>query len=155
MKIRLLLVLGLAAAGLWAQPPMAQQARALEKLRRMAPEERERALQDMPPARRRMMEQRLERWNRMAPARKQRLQGSLENFRQMKPEDQEHLRGLVRKFNETMPAGKRVEGRRALTHLRKLDPEGRKKFLGSRRMKERFSDGERELLDEMAQSMPD
>ncbi len=154
MMIRILIALGVVAMGLWAQPP-AQQARALEKLRRMAPEERERALQDMPPVRRRIMEQRLDRWNRMAPARKQRLQGSFENFRQMKPEQQENLRGLVRKFNETMPTEKRVDGRRALTHLRKLDPEGRKKFLATPRMKDRFSDGERELLAEMAQNMPD
>jgi len=154
MMIRILIALGLAAMGLWAQPP-AQQARALEKLRRMAPEERERALQDMPPARRRMMEQRLDRWNRMAPARKQRLQGSFENFRQMKPEQQENLRNLARKFNETMPAEKRMDGRRALSQLRRLDPEDRKKFLESPRMKDRFSDSERELLAEMAQSMPD
>jgi hypothetical protein len=154
MKIRLLIAMGVAALGLWAQPP-GQQARALEKLRRMAPEERERALEGMPPVRRRMMEQRLERWERMAPARKQRLQGSFENFRQMKPEQQENLRGLVRKFNDTMPAGKRVDGRRALTHLRKLDPEGRKRFLESPRMKDRFSDSERDLLAEMAQNLPD
>jgi TolA-binding protein len=154
MIIRILIALVLAGMGLWAQPP-AQQGRALEKLRRMAPEERERALQDMPPARRRMMEQRLDRWNRMAPARKQRLQGSFENFRQMRPEQQENLRSLVRKFNETMPAEKRVDGRRALTHLRKLDPEARKKFLASPRMKDRFNDSERELLAEMAENMPD
>ena len=154
MMIRLLIALGLATVGLFAQPP-GPQARALEKLRRMAPEEREQALQGMPPARRRMMEQRLDRWNRMAPARKQRLQGSLDHFQQLKPEQQENLRGLVRKFNETMPTEKRVDGRRALMQLRKLDPEARKKFLASPRMKERFSDGERELLSEMAQNMPD
>lgn len=153
MMIRLLIVMSMAILGLWAQPP-APQAWALEKLRRMAPEERERALEDMPPARRRMMEQRLDRWNRMPPARKQRLQGSFENFRQMKPEQQENLRALVRKFNETMPADKRVDGRRALTRLRSLAPEARKEFLASPRMKQRFTDSERDLLDEMSQSMP-
>jgi hypothetical protein len=154
MMTRILIVLGLAAMAAWAQPAE-QQARALEKLRRMAPEERERALRDMPPVRRRVMEQRLERWNRMEPQRKQRLQGSFENFRQMKPEQQEHLRSLARKFNDTIPAEKRMDGRRALMQLRRLDPEGRKQFLASPRMKQRFNDSERELLDEMAQSMPD
>lgn len=154
MMIRIVIMLGMAAMAMWAQPAE-QQARALEKLRRMAPAERERALQDMPPARRRIIEQRLERWNRMAPERKQRLQGSFENFRQMKPEQQEHLRNLARKFNETMPMEKRVDGRRALMQLRRLDPEGRKRFLASPRMKDRFTDSERELLSEMAETMPD
>ena len=155
-RVLLLWALGGAAWGLWAQPAEpAGRPHPLEKLRRMAPEERERVLRNMPPERRQMLEERLERWERMAPRRKKHLDGRLSNFQQMKPEQQQALRRLARRFQETMPEGKRMEGRRALTMLQRLDPEGRKRVLGSARMRERFSDEERELLREMAENMPD
>ncbi|MCX6586570.1 MAG: DUF3106 domain-containing protein [Acidobacteria bacterium] len=146
----------LAAAGLWAQPPeRAERPHPLEKLRRLAPEERERVLQNMPPERRQMIEERLERWERMAPRRKKRLEGSLTNFQQMKPEQQQALRKLAKRFQETMPEDKRMEGRRALTMLRRLAPEARRRVLNGPRMRDRFNEQERELLREMAENMPD
>lgn len=148
--------IGLTGAGLWAQgEERPGRPHPLEKLRRMGPEERERALRNMPPERRQMIEERLDRWERMAPRRKQRLDGRLSNFQQMKPEQQQALRKLARRFQETMPEEKRIEGRRALTMLRRLDPEARKRVLGSARMRERFSEPERELLREMAENLPD
>ena len=148
--------LSLGVGGLWAQPPERPgHPHPLEKLRRMAPEERERALRNMPPERRQMIEERLERWERLAPRRKKRLEGSLTNFQQMKPEQQQALRQLAKRFQETMPEDKRMEGRRTLTMLRRLDPEARKRVLNGPRLKDRFTEEERELLREMAENMPD
>jgi hypothetical protein len=153
---RLLVGLSLSLTGLWgqgAEPPRVPHP--IEKLRQMSPEEREKALENMPPARRQMMEDRLERWERMPPRRKKRLEGSLTNFQQMKPEQQQTLRQLAKRFQQTMPEEKRVEGRRTLAMLRRLDPERRKRVLHSPRMRERFTEAERELLREMAENMPD
>jgi hypothetical protein len=148
--------LSLGVGELWAQSPeRAGRPHPLEKLRRMAPEEREQALRNMPFERRQMIEERLERWERMAPRRKKRLEGSLINFQQMKPEQQQALRQLAKRFQETMPENKRMEGRRALTMLRQLAPEARKRVLNGPGLKDRFNEEERQLLREMAENMPD
>lgn len=168
MTTRLLLILGLLAGALAAdpqrqakelrkeliQPPRAQ-AMVIEKFRHMTGEERGRILRSMPPARRRMFEQRLERWNRLDAGQKKRLEGSLESFRTLTPEQQGTVRGLFRKFSETMPEDKRGEGRRMLARLRNLEPDERKALLHSPRVKARFTDSERDLLAEMAETLPD
>ena len=123
MMLRVLVVLGVLAGVVWADPqpqakmqrkglmpPPPPQAMVLDKMRQMTPEEREQVLKNMPPARRQMFERRLEQWNRLEPGQKQRLQGSLESFRNLTPEQQQTVRGLYRKFSETMPEEKRGEG---------------------------------------------
>jgi hypothetical protein len=139
--------------GLLMPPP--GQAEALEKLSRLTPDERERVLGKMAPARRQMLERRLEQWNNMPPGQKRRMEESLEAFRQLTPEQQETMRKLYRRFNDTLPDAKRAEGRRALSLLRRMEPEQRKRALNGPRLKASFTDTERDLLAEMCEKLPD
>ena len=162
------LLLFAAALGwnLMAEPAVAQQRRArpaappkimrsgpvtvLDRLERMSPEERRRALEKLPPQRRRQIEQRLERYNAMPPEQRERLRRQLSLFRSLPPERQEQTRQLFRRFTE-LPEDRQREIRRAARALRGLDEDRRKRRLESPAFRNRFSPEEQQLVRELLQ----
>ncbi len=129
---------------------------AFEKFRKLSPDERKAALQNLPPERREMMERRLEQWEKMTPEQRQRLDGSYARFQEMTPEKQQEVRQLFRRFSETFPAEKRPQAQHAVRRLQKAanDVE-RKKILDSKRYQQQFSEDERKLIEQMAADLPE
>ena len=123
--------------------------RHLDRLQRMSPEQRRRALNALPPERRQIFEQRLEAYARMNPEQRQRLARELENFRQLPPERQSALRDTRRKL-AGMPIQRRRQIARELRNLREMDDEQRRTRMESSEFKERFTEEERRMIGDLS-----
>jgi hypothetical protein len=116
----------------------------LERLNRMTPAERQKALERLPPERRQMLEQRLNNYQRLSPEERERLRNRL---RQMSPEQRKALRNFGQ-----IPPERRQAVRRELFRLRQMSPEDRETRLSSQEFQSAYSPEERELLRDMAKS---
>lgn len=110
-----------------AKPPAPGPLANFEKL---TPEERQRALNNLPPDRRKQLERRLERFKNLDPDQRDRLQARLQEYRML-------------------PLDRQDEVRRALQRLRRLSEPDRKKRMESEEFRKRFSPAERKLLEEV------
>ncbi len=123
--------------------------RHLDRLQRMPPEQRRRALNALPPERRQLFERRLEEYARMNPEQRERLARELDNFRQLPPERQRALRDTRRKL-AGMPVQRRRQIARELRNLRGMDDEQRRARMDSSEFKERFTEEERQMIGDLS-----
>jgi flagellar motor switch protein FliG len=155
-----------AEAGGWAQPA----ARAphgtkkmsarpgglgmVERLNRMAPEERRRVLESLPPERRTELERGLERYQRLSPEERAALSERFRQFQELSPGERERMRRAFRRMNALGETDRR-RLRRELAALRAMSPAERQERLESDEFKSRFSAAEREIIEDLAQALPD
>lgn len=121
---------------------------ALERLHGMNQEERRRAIEKLPPARKRAIEDRLENYERLSEAERKRLGERFENFRNLPPAKQETVRRMFRRMNE-LPQGRRQALRRELGRLQSLGEDERRERMDSAAFHESFNPAEREILEEL------
>jgi hypothetical protein len=95
----------------------------------MSPEEREKALAQLPPERRQRMEQQLQRYEKLTPQQKERVQKRLEML-------------------QSLPPRRQAAVRQELQLLRQMPFAQRKKLLNSEDEKLRFSPEEMDILRE-------
>lgn len=143
--MKLLLPLILFAATLAAQPAPGKVL--IERLRRMTPAERQRALDRMSPERREALERRLNSLDRIQPGVRDSLQHDFESFQKLSPQEKSEFRRTLRDISE-LPAERRRIVRAAIHHLRKRPPLLHERILNSRNFTERFSEDERKLIRE-------
>ena len=152
--------LALAAAG-WAQPvpgrrpgPDARGPRAaarrrlIERWNQMTPAERRRALEKLPPERRRAIEERLERFRNMPPGERQQLQRRLERFNELPPGSQEAARRLYQRF-ATLAPERRRSLRQEFNRLREMPEAERQARMESQEFRNRFDPKEQQLLHDL------
>ena len=123
----------------------------IERLNRMTPEQRERALGPLPADRREKVERRLERFNSLSPEEKQRLREEYQAFQSLPPEKQDAIRRSFRQFND-LPDDRRRPVRRELMYLRRLNEDERTARFESEAFRSRFNETERQLLQDLADS---
>jgi hypothetical protein len=147
-------VMALASGLLAAQPPQRRplwpppNPTVLDRLERMSPEERRRALEKLPPERRQRIEERLRQYESLTPEERERLRRQFEQFRQMPPERQQALRELYQRFRE-LPEDRRRAVRRGVWELQRLG-EARRQFRLSRPwFQNRYSPEELEMVREL------
>ncbi|HBY63484.1 MAG TPA: hypothetical protein DEH78_26975 [Solibacterales bacterium] len=121
----------------------------IERWQQMSPEERQKALDRLPPERRKMMEERLREYRQLSEDEQARLSSQYEEFRKLPPRRQREMRRLFQEFRE-LPMERRRVVRRELEQLRGLAPGERKSRLASGEFRERFSESERRLIEGMA-----
>jgi hypothetical protein len=127
----------------------AQFQRQLERLQKMSPEERRKALDALPEERREQFERRLEEYRQLTPGERERLARQLSNFQQLPPERQKAIRQMRKQLAEMPPRRRRLLGRE-LMDLRGMNEEDRQARLASPELKDRFSDEERQLLGDLS-----
>jgi hypothetical protein len=123
----------------------------IERLNRMTLEQRQRALDRLPPERREKVERRLENFNALPPEEKDRLREQYQAFQKLPPEKQDAIRRSFREFNQ-LPEDRRPLVRRELMYLRGLSGDERATRFGSDAFKSRYSDTEQQLLQDLANS---
>lgn len=121
----------------------------LERWSRMTPEERQRALEKLPPERRERIEQQLKRYQSLSPEERQRLRARMEAWDRLPPEERDQRRELFRRFS-SLPDDRRPMVRRELNYLRNLPEADRQARLASEAFRNRYSPEEQLLLREMA-----
>ena len=150
----------LMAAGMaFAQPrrpmprPGARLGALIERLNRMTPQERQRALERLPADRRAHIEERLERLNAMPPRARQRLGRQYEAFQKLPPEKQETFRKAFRELNQ-LPEDRRPLVRREVVRLRNLPAERRASRMESESFQSQYNESERQLIRDLAEFIP-
>jgi hypothetical protein len=121
---------------------------AFERLNKMSPEQRKRMLGRLPPDRRARIESQLDRYNSLPPEQRERLREQYEAFQELPPEKQEAYRKVFKRFSD-LPADRRSAVRRVVERLRAMDDNTRGKRMSNQQFRERFSDSERELIEQM------
>lgn len=122
--------------------------RQVEEFMRMSPEEREREISKLPPARQARLRERLQEYDRMTPAQKERLQRQWERLSQLSPERQQEVRQSVRDFTE-LPQERRQAMRRELARVQRLSPDERKDYFKSPEFTSQFSPEEQKIMKNM------
>jgi len=139
---------GLGSAA-YAQRRAAKSMPAVERLRRMTPEQRRRALAELPPARRQATEQWLANWEKMTPDERKQLSQRYENFQKLSPERQQELRGVYHEYQLLAPARQTAVSAEA-ARLRGMTERERSKEMKSEAFRVGFSSAERDMLKKLA-----
>jgi len=126
---------------------------ALERLHNMSPAERRRALEKLPPDRKRTVQQRLDEYDRLSEADRAKLAERFENFSELSPEKQESVRKMFRRM-VTLPPERRQVLRRELNQLHRLPEDERRARIASQEFRESFNPSEREILEELSALSP-
>ena len=125
----------------------------VERLANMSPDQRKKALQKLPPDRRKKLEERLNQYDRLTPAQKARLSGQYENFKELPLEHQAHLRRLFQRFNNFPP--ERQDALRAeVQKMQTLSGPDRRARMNSDEFRNRYDQREQALLAELAKAVP-
>lgn len=123
----------------------------IERLNRMTPEQRQRALNRLPADRRARVEQRLERLNAMPPAARERLSHEYEEFQKLPPEKQQAVRKAFRDLNH-LPEDRRPVIRREAMRLRNATLEDRAKRLDSEEFRHDFNEDEQRVIRDLSEN---
>lgn len=134
-------------------PRMANPAGVVQQLMRMSPEERERALEKLPPQRQAQIRQRLEQFNSL-PRQEQERQLQLgRTFASLPPDKQDLVRRQIRAVNQ-LPEDRQRMVRAAFQQLRRLPENERQARLASEGFRNRFTPAEQQMLDDLSGNLP-
>lgn len=122
----------------------------IDRLAAMSPEDRKRALAQLPPARREEAERRLERYRNMTPEQRQR---AVAQASSLTPTQRRAMRDGVERMNR-LPEERRPLVRQEVARLRRMTPEERKERLSSTQVKEKFKGDEQKLLEDISENLP-
>jgi len=127
---------------------------AIDRWNRMSPEERERELAKLPPARAKLIRQRIRRYNQMHPEEQQALRQRYQTFSQLPPAKQQVIRERLREFRQLPPARQPVV-HREVQQLRRLPEPQRQARLNSDDFRGRFSPAEQNIIRDLSTYLPD
>jgi uncharacterized protein DUF3106 len=154
--LRLVAALLILAGGVSAQrpgkrvgPPPANGL--IERLNSMSPEQRKRALDRLPPERRERVQRRLDNYNALSPEAKERLREEYQQFQKLPVERQDSIRRSFRQL-VALPQDRKPVVRREVVRLRQLTPEDRASKMDSDDFRSRFSESERQIIRDLANS---
>ena len=126
---------------------------ALERWRRMSPDQRRKALQKLPPERRRALQDRMNRLEGLSPDQRRKLRQDYQRFQRMPPDQQRSYRQLYGRLNR-LPADRRPLLMNEYRQLRRMSPQERKERLESDQFRKRFRAGEQRLLEDLSTAAP-
>jgi hypothetical protein len=121
----------------------------IEHLSKMSPDQREKALANVPRERRARIEAGLAKWNRTP----EEIKAQEEKFKSLPPEQQKRIRDLSDRIR-ALPHDRKLAVTQELNHLRNMPDEQRQKRLNSPDLQNRFSADEQEILRETPGLLP-
>ena len=124
----------------------------LERWNRMSPQQRERALRQLPPERRKSIEERLAKFNSMPKGERARLTQRYERFAELTPEKQELLRRQMREFRDA-PDDRRPALAREFRRLRGMTEADRRSRVESDEFRHLFSAEEQQMLRDLSENL--
>ena len=131
---------------------LGRQAAVIERWNNMTPEQRRKALDRVPPERRRRIEEQLEQYSNMSPEERRALRFRWEMFNQLPPDRQEEARRLFRQFN-LLPVERQSQLREEFQQLRAM-PEGeRRTRLESSEFRASYTPREQRILGAFARML--
>jgi hypothetical protein len=125
----------------------------IERLLRMAPEQRELAIEKFPPDQQANFRKQFENFDKQTEAQKQRQLEHLDQFWSLPPDKQKLVRAQMNAFKE-LPEDRREEVKKAYVTLSSLTPEEREVRLARPQFRNRFTPAELQMLMVLPQYWP-
>jgi hypothetical protein len=125
----------------------------IDEFMRMSPEERQKALDRLPPQKRRRLQDRLERFNQLPQQQQQTLRAMYGRLNQLPPERQQVIRKSLNQFSQQSQE-RRQAMRRELRGMAPLDAGDREARMSSPEFQGKFSEKERGIIRDMSELLP-
>ncbi len=125
----------------------------IDEFQKMSPEERQKALDRLPPHQRQQVEERLKNFNQLPPAQQQTLKNMYNRLNQLPPARQEVVRSAMNKFFQE-PADRQQAMREELRGMAALPDQDRQARMASPEFQSKFSGKEREIVRDMSDLLP-
>lgn len=132
---------------------MANPANVVRQLMRMTPEERERALEKLPPERQAQIRKRLQQFDNLPKQQQERMLQLGQAFANLPPEKQDLVRRQIRAVNQ-LPEDRRRMVRAAFERLRRLPENERQARMASEPFRNRFTPDEQQMLADLSENLP-
>jgi hypothetical protein len=126
---------------------------AIERWNRMSPEERERELAKLPPARAQAIRQRIWQYNHMKPEEREALLQRYQAFSELPPDKQEIVRERLREYKQ-LPAERRPVIHREVEQLRLMTEAQRQARMKSEEFRNQFSVQEQQIIKDVFRYLP-
>jgi len=125
----------------------------IDEFMRMSPEERQKALNRLPPEQRRRLQERLEKFNQLPDGQQQTLRNMYDRLNQLPPERQQSVRKSMRQFSRE-PQDRRQAMRQELKSLAPLEAGDREARMTSTEFREKFNGKEQGIVRDMSDLLP-
>ena len=126
----------------------------VDRFNLMSPEERKRALEKLPPERRKRIEEQLNQYNHLTPEQRRQERLRYQAFNQQFPPDkQNQARRLFRQFGE-LPQERRGPLRKEFESLRGMPEADRRARINSDEFRSKYDSHERKILSDLSGLVP-
>ena len=125
----------------------------IDEFEKMAPEERQKALDRLPPKQRQQVEERLQKFNQLPPAQQQTLKNMYNRLNELPAARQEVVRGSMNKFFQS-PADRQQVMREELRGMAPLTGDEREARMSTPEFKSKFNASEQEIVRNMSDLLP-
>jgi phage-related protein len=125
----------------------------IDQFMRMSPAEQQKALNRLPPEKRRRLEERLEKFNQLPAGQQQTLRNMYDRLQQLPRERQQAVRKSLNQFSQ-QPPERRQAMRQELRSMAPLDAQDREGRMASPEFRERFSEKEQRIVRDMSGLLP-
>jgi hypothetical protein len=126
---------------------------ALDRLSRMTPEQREKWLSSLPPARRQRIEQSLREFQKMPPAQQNRLRSQQELLNSLPQQRQNQVRRSVQQF-VNMPEERKAVVKQEMQRMAPMSDEERRAHMNSEEFRNRYSANEQQMMGNLMEVQP-
>jgi hypothetical protein len=125
----------------------------VQRLMQMTPEQRERALEKLPPAQQAQIRQRLERFDSLPQQQRQRMIEQYRQFSSLPPDTQRLVTSEIQAVNH-LPEDRGPIVRAELQRLRRMPDNQRQARLASDDFKNKFTPAEQKMLEDISENLP-
>jgi hypothetical protein len=125
----------------------------IDEFMRMSPEERQKALNRLPPEQRRRLQERIEKFNQLPAGQQQTLRNMYDRLNQLPAERQQVVRKSLNQFSQ-QPPDRRQAMRQELRSMAPLGTEDREARMASPEFREKFNEKEQGIVRDMSGLLP-
>jgi hypothetical protein len=136
-----------------SQKPQKAEKTPIDEFQTMSPQERQKALDRMPPAQRKKFEERLQKFNELPAEQQRTLKNMYNRLNELPPGRQDAVRKSMNQFSE-QPVERRQAMRQELKSIGDLPEQDRAARLKSPEFRSKFSHKEQDILRNMSELLP-
>ena len=125
----------------------------IDEFQTMSPQDRQKAMDRMPPAQRQKLEERLQKFNQLPPEQQRTLKGMYNRLHELPPGRQDAVRKSVNRFSE-QPAERRDAIRQELKGIGELPQQDRAARMASPEFRSKFNHKEQDIIRDMSELLP-
>jgi hypothetical protein len=125
----------------------------LEKLAKLSPAERNKALSSLPPGRRAQIEQKLNQYQKMPPQQRAKVLDQFQRLQTLPPQKQAQVRASLRSF-ATLPEPRHQLIQKQISQMKGLSDSDRRSLMNSEEFRSKFTPAEQQMIEDISLVAP-